>query len=116
MKGPKSAVLAGLLFAGAAGMAYLVSVQFAAKPAASAMILLVGRGLLGVMESFVITGALSWGVALAGPQHTGKVMSWVGTALYTAFAIGAPAGTGLYATSGFTAINFLSFFTDAIWF
>ena len=104
MKGPKSAVLAGLLFAGAAGMAYLVSVQFAAKPAASAMILLVGRGLLGVMESFVITGALSWGVALAGPQHTGKVMSWVGTALYTAFAIGAPAGTGLYATSGFTAI------------
>ena len=104
MKGPKSAVLAGLLFAGAAGMAYLVSVQFAAKPAASATILLVGRGLLGVMESFVITGALSWGVALAGPQHTGKVMSWVGTALYTAFAIGAPAGTGLYASRGFTAI------------
>jgi predicted MFS family arabinose efflux permease len=66
--------------------------------------LLVGRALLGVMESFVITGALSWGVALAGPQNTGKVMSWVGTALYTAFALGAPLGTGLYASYGFAAL------------
>jgi MFS family permease len=31
-------------------------------------------------------------------------MSWVGTSLYAAFAIGAPAGTALYAANGFTAI------------
>src|SRR5205814_3672172 len=103
--GSKRAVLAGLSFAGAAGAAYLASAHVAAHPIASVTILIIGRALLGVMESFVITGALSWGVALAGPRHTGKVMSWVGTALYTAFAVGAPLGTGLYATYGFAAIG-----------
>jgi predicted MFS family arabinose efflux permease len=99
-------VLAGLSFAAAAGAAYLTSAHFAAEPIASVTILLVGRALLGVMESFVITGALSWGVALAGSQHAGKVMSWVGTALYTAFAVGAPLGTVLYASYGFAAVGF----------
>src|SRR5205814_1476233 len=103
--GSKRAVLAGLSFAGAAGAAYLASAHVAAHPIASVTILIIGRALLGVMESFVITGALSWGVALAGPRHTGKVMSWVGTALYTAFAVGAPLGTGLYAAYGFAAIG-----------
>src|SRR5437867_6440783 len=103
--GSKRAVLAGLSFAGAAGAAYLASAYFAAQPKASVTILIVGRALLGVLESFVITGALSWGVALAGPQNTGKVMSWVGTALYTAFAIGAPLGTVLYASYGFAAVG-----------
>src|SRR3979409_2452928 len=103
--GSKSAVLAGLSFAGAAGAASLASAHFAAQPFASVSILIVGRALLGVMESFVITGALSWGVALAGPQHTGKVMSWVGTALSPAVAGGAPLGPGLYAIYGFAAIG-----------
>ena len=104
LHGSKRAVLAGLSFAGAAGAAYLASAHFATHPIASVTILLVGRALLGVMESFVITAALTWGVTLAGPQNTGTVMSWVGTALYTAFAVGAPLGTVLYASYGFAAI------------
>jgi MFS family permease len=104
-KGSKRAVIAGLLVAGAAGVLYLVSVQFTPTPNTSVAILLLGRGLLGVMESFVITGALSWGIARAGSQNTGTVMSWVGTALYTAYAIGAPAGSGLYASHGFAAVG-----------
>jgi len=67
-------------------------------------ILLLGRAVLGVAESFIVTGALSWGLALMGPQNTGKVMSWVGTSLYAAFAVGAPAGTALYTGYGFAAI------------
>jgi predicted MFS family arabinose efflux permease len=39
-----------------------------------------------------------------GTRNTGKVMAWVGTALYTAFASGAPAGTTLYSTFGFRAV------------
>jgi predicted MFS family arabinose efflux permease len=39
-----------------------------------------------------------------GAEHTGKVMSWVGTAMYGAFAVGAPTGTALYGADGFAAI------------
>jgi predicted MFS family arabinose efflux permease len=52
----------------------------------------------------MIAGALNWGLALAGPNNTGKVMSWVGTAMYVAYAAGAPAGSALYAGHGFTAV------------
>jgi MFS family permease len=104
-KGPKHAVITGLVVAGGAGLLYLASVQFAPTPRTSVVILLLGRALLGVMESFVITGALSWGLALAGARNAGTVMSWVGTALYTAYAIGAPAGSVLYAGHGFAAVG-----------
>jgi MFS family permease len=103
-RGAKRAVVIGLLVAVVSGLFYLLSLRFFAKPETSVTILLLGRVLLGAAESFIITGALSWGLALMGPQNTGKVMSWVGTALYAAYAVGAPAGTALYASRGFVAI------------
>jgi predicted MFS family arabinose efflux permease len=102
-KGAKRGLVTGLLIAAAAGGFYLLSLHFAA-PETSVAILLLGRALLGVAESVIITSALIWGVTLIGPQHTGKVMSWVGTALYAAFAVGAPVGTTLYDRQGFSAI------------
>jgi hypothetical protein len=60
--------------------------------------------LLPIM-AMVAVAYLVTGITLAGPQHTGSVMSWVGTALYTAYAIGAPAGSGLYANYGFAAVG-----------
>ena len=103
-KGAKRAVIFGLIVAVASGALYLGSLQFIASPLTSITILLVGRIVLGVAESFIITGALSWGVTLAGVENTGKTMSWIGTALYAAYAVGAPVGTWLYAKDGFTAI------------
>lgn len=103
-RGAKQAVVTGLLLAAMAGVFYLLSLRFIGWPTDSVAILLVGRVLLGAAESTIITGALSWGLALMGSQNTGKVMSWVGTALYAAFAVGAPAGTALYAAHGFAAI------------
>ncbi|MFL6333282.1 MAG: arabinose transporter [Pyrinomonadaceae bacterium] len=103
-RGAKRAVVTGLVVAVASGLFYLLSLRFIGTPGTSVLILLVGRVLLGVGESFIITGALSWGLALAGAQNTGKVMSFVGTALYAAYAVGAPAGTALYAGYGFAAI------------
>jgi predicted MFS family arabinose efflux permease len=82
----------------------LLSLRFVDVPVTSVSVLLAGRALLGGAESFVITGALSWGLALAGPQNTGKVIAWVGTAMYGAFALGAPFGIALYAAYGFVAI------------
>jgi predicted MFS family arabinose efflux permease len=96
--------MVGLLMAAASGLLYLLSLRFVDAPVTSVSVLLAGRALLGGAESFVITGALSWGLALAGPQNTGKVIAWIGTAMYAAFALGAPFGSAFYAGHGFAAI------------
>ena len=103
-RGAKHAVIAGLFLAAAGGLFYLLSLPFASAPEVSVTILLLGRALLGAGESFIITGAQAWGLALAGPQNTGKIIAWMGTATSAAFALGAPAGASLYAGFGFTAI------------
>src|SRR3954453_15792332 len=104
-RGAKRAVVAGLLAAAASGLLYLLSRACVARPATSVAVLLLGRGLLGAAESFIITGAVSWGLALVDPRDTGKVIAGVGSAMFAAFAIGAPAGAALYAAYGFAAIS-----------
>jgi MFS family permease len=99
--GAKQATIIGLIAAVAAGVLYLLSFLLTSTPAVSLAVLLAGRAVLGGAESFMISGVLNWGLALAGPSNTGKVMSWVGTAMYVAFAAGAPAGSALYASYGF---------------
>jgi MFS family permease len=103
-RGPKQATIIGLIAAAAAGVLYLLSFLLTDIPAVSLAILLAGRAVLGGAESFMISGVLNWGLALAGPSNNGKVMSWVGTAMYIAFAAGAPAGSALYARYGFVAV------------
>src|SRR3954452_7473006 len=103
-RGAKRAVVAGLLAAAASGLLYLLSLAFLDTPLTSVTVLLLGRALLGAAESFIITGAVSWGLALVDPRDTGKVIAWVGTAMFAAMALGAPAGTALYARYGFAAI------------
>jgi MFS family permease len=103
-RGAKRGVIAGLLAAAASGLLYLLSVDFSGSPLTSVTILLLGRALLGGAESFIITAAVSWGLALVDPRSTGKVIAWVGSAMFAAFAIGAPAGSALYAANGFSAL------------
>src|SRR2546425_12963962 len=103
-RGAKHAVVTGLVLAAVAGLLYLLSLRFVSAPAISVTILVLGRALLGAGESFIITGAQAWGLALSGAQNTGKVLAWMGTAMYAAFALGAPAGTSVYGSFGFTAI------------
>src|SRR5262245_61148369 len=62
VSGPKSAVVAGLVTAALAGLLYLLSFHFLGAPELSVSILLLGRALLGVGESFIITGAQAWGL------------------------------------------------------
>jgi MFS family permease len=103
-RGAKRAVVAGLGASAVAGLLYFASLRVTDTPALSAAVLLIGRFVLGAGESFIITGALGWGVALGGGGQTGKVMSWTGTAMYAAFAVGAPAGSALFARTGFGGI------------
>ena len=104
-RGAKGAVVVGLLTATAGGILYLLSLGFVGTPRVSVSILLVGRALLGGAESFIMTGALSWGLALVGAQSAGKVIAWVGTAMFAALAVGAPIGTALYRIGGFAAVG-----------
>jgi MFS family permease len=103
-RGAKHAVIGGLLAASAAGLLYLLSLRFIDTPILSVVILLLGRAVLGGAESFIITGATIWGLARVGQQNAGKVIAWMGTAMFAAFAGGAPLGTALYERSGFVAI------------
>lgn len=104
-RGAKRAVVLGLFAASASGVAYGVSLAFVASPPVSAGVLLLGRLLLGCGESLVVTGALAWGVGLAGPQNAGKVMAWIGIAMYGAYAVGAPAGVAVSGRWGFAGIS-----------
>jgi MFS family permease len=103
-RGPKLTVIVGLAAAMASGVIYEVSLAFVSIPAASVSILLGGRALLGVAESFIITGAVTWGLALVGTESAGRVIAWIGMALFAALALGAPIGTTLYGLGGLQAV------------
>lgn len=112
-RGARRAVIAGLVLAACSGLAYLASLAFA-TPATSVGVLLLGRLLLGCAESLVVTGALGWGVGLVGPHNAGKVMAWVGVAMYGAYAAGAPAGVALQAQWGFGGIAMATVLTPLL--
>jgi MFS family permease len=103
-QGPKYAVILGLAAASASGVLYLISLRLAQSPEISVAILLLGRGVLGAAESFIITGATVWGLGRVGAQNAGKVIAWMGTAMFAAFAGGAPIGVVMYKAAGFAAI------------
>lgn len=104
MRGAKRAVLAGLLVVASSGVIYLISLLFVDRPASSVAILLLGRVVLALGESLLATGALGWGLGLVGPANAGKVMAWIGIAIYGAWALGAPLGVAIYHGWRFTGI------------
>jgi predicted MFS family arabinose efflux permease len=88
-----------------AGLSYLISLLAVRSPVLSVAILLAGRALLGGAESFIMTGAQSWCLALAGAGNAGKMIAWIGTAMFVALAIGSPFGSFLYESWGFASIG-----------
>ena len=100
-RGPRSAATLGLAISVLAGLLSALSGD-------SLALLLVGRGLLGLGESLVITAALAWGIALAGRERTGVVMAWVGIAMYAALAAGSPLGLALDARIGFVGLSLVA--------
>jgi MFS family permease len=103
-RGAKQAVVIGLGTAVASGLFYLLSLAFTRTPVVSVSMLLLGRAVLGGAESFIITGAVTWGLAILGQEQAGRVIAWMGMAMFAAFAVGAALGTSLYAVGGFFAV------------
>lgn len=104
MRGGKRAVVTGFLFASASGLVYLASLAFTDTPAASVWVLVGARVMLALAESLIVTGTMGWGMGLVGPQNGGKVMAWLGMAMFAAYAIGAPAGVAVNHSWGFAGI------------
>jgi MFS family permease len=64
-RGAKQAVICGLVVATLSGLLYLLSQGFTDAPRVAVLVVLLGRALLGTAESFLITGALSWGMSIS---------------------------------------------------
>jgi MFS family permease len=105
-RGPRRAALLGLLAACGVGLLYLASVPFAVSaPSLSLGLVMAGRLLTGLAESFLITGTMAWALARVGTAHAGKVFGWIGVALFAGLAAGAPIGTALHARFGFSGVG-----------
>lgn len=113
--GPKRAALTGLAFACAVALTYLASLLLGDSAAAVGLVA-VARLLTGLCEAFVITSTLSWGLAHMGPAHSGKVLGWIGVALFAGLAAGAPLGTAIYAQFGFAGVAVAVLLAGAIGF
>jgi MFS family permease len=89
MRGPKVALQHGVLFFLLCGAAYAGS-AYAHGASVKLAILIGARLVLGIAESYIVTGALAWAIRHVGHQHAGLVMAWNGNAMYGGVAIGAP--------------------------
>ena len=103
-RGSRPAVHYGAILSAVSGLAYILAAIFLHQPLVSLIILLLGRIVSGLGESLLITGALAWGIGLLGHHRSGKVMAWVGIAIYGAVACGAPLGVFIRDQVGITAV------------
>lgn len=103
--GAREAVLQGLSISALAGVFYLLSVIVPGGPWVKLAVLNAGRLFLGAGESLLVTGTLTWGIALAGQSRAGRVMSWTGMAVYGALALGSPLGLWLHSRYGFGVVG-----------
>lgn len=105
--GPKVALWRGMLLFLLCGVGYLCSAEAGAIPAKLGL-LVAARVILGIAESYIVTGALAWAIRHVGAAHAGMVMSWNGNAMYGGIAIGAPLAGLLSGFGGFEAVAWAS--------
>ncbi|SCW41386.1 Predicted arabinose efflux permease, MFS family [Rhizobium mongolense subsp. loessense] len=101
--GGKRSALQGAAVSTTAGLLYLAVAMPGLSPNVSLAIVILGRLAAGLGESLFVTGCVSWSIASVGPQRAGMSMSWTGTAMFAALAIGAPIGMALYQGYGLEA-------------
>ncbi len=113
--GARRTAFSGMACCVASGVATLAAALISSDSVYLAFSLLIlGRILLGIGESLLLTGNLTWGMGLAGDGLAGKVMSWNGMATYGAMAVGAPLGLALYHSFGMATTAGLMLLLPAI--
>lgn len=105
-RGPHVAVSRGLPLLALGAVLALASTF--TSPGSALTLLLVSRVVIGFGESLMLTGAMSWGIARAGPERSGRVIAWQGLAMFGALMVGAPLGLALLDHEGFAAVAALA--------
>lgn len=104
-KGGKRCKVQGMFACSFAGVAYLLAVVLPVDMPMRLGILIIGRVILGLGESQLMSGNFTWALGLLGSAHSGKIMSWNGMAIYGSLAAGAPVGLLLYSQWGFMSLG-----------
>ena len=103
-RGGRAAVSFGALMSALAGAAYTAAALSAGQPLLALAAIVLARLLLGIAESLLVTGGLTLSIATLGAAHTGKVMVWVGVAVYASLAFGTPLGALLAQRTNFLVL------------
>jgi MFS family permease len=107
-KGSAQAVRIGLLWTALGGGLCVLAWVLDKQPTAAVAALLLGRIALGGGESYIMSGVQTWSLTLAGTPRAAQVIGWVGTAMFTALAVGAPLGGYLYQMAGFSSVGIVT--------
>ncbi|MDF7674518.1 MFS transporter [Acetobacteraceae bacterium ESL0709] len=113
-RGSKPAVRRGLILYMTGAVICLLAGFVSTIPTMALAILMSGRIILGLGESFVSVGINNWGIGLVGPQRSGLVMSLVGAAIYGAIGVGGPVGLSLYHMIGYANTMLAGFILPAL--
>jgi len=106
-KGPKPAVILGMIGFAISGVLLFIAYLFRDFPALSLGILVVTRLMTGFGEGLIGASPVNWALLVVGDQYTGKAISFNGIASYGALAAGAPLGVILNNTFGIGSIGLL---------
>ncbi|MBV4504260.1 MFS transporter [Pseudomonas sp. BW13M1] len=104
-RGPKRAVVLGLLGSAVSGLCYLLAAQLQDAPAASLAAIIVGRIAMGFAQSLLFTGGSTWPIALFGAEQAGKALSWIGIAMFAGIACGAAVAAQLGEVASFAWVS-----------
>jgi MFS family permease len=88
--GPRATVLVGQVVGLLSGLCLIAAASLQSKTRACFVVLLISRLILGCGESYVATGATTWGLGRVAPEYAAQVISRSGIASYGAMAAGAP--------------------------
>ncbi|MBE9599339.1 MFS transporter [Pedobacter sp. MC2016-24] len=106
-KGPKPAVIMGMIGFAASGILLFIAYLFKDVPALSLGILVVTRLMTGFAEGLIGASPVNWAIIVVGDHHTAKAISYNGIANYGAIAAGAPLGVILSNSFGLGSIGFV---------
>ena len=106
-KGPKPAVLLGMIGFAISGILLVASYMLRSIPILSLGTLILTRLITGFGEGLIGASPVNWAILAVGDEHTGKAISFNGIASYGALAIGAPLGVILHNAYGIGSIGIL---------